>query len=139
MKTLTSESSTIEWVRDYYGRLLGSSSDLKTNACCAAGTPPGFIAAAARNVHDDVLARFYVIVSNCVVNLSPRKDLALQEAFRVLKPGRELYLSDVVVDRRLPPPISAPTPCSTPSASEGPSIATISRPSPAVRVSWIRE
>ncbi|MBW2736728.1 MAG: methyltransferase domain-containing protein, partial [Deltaproteobacteria bacterium] len=43
-----------------------------------------------------------VIVSNCVVNLSPRKDLVLQEAFRLLKPGGELYFSDVFVDRRLP-------------------------------------
>jgi SAM-dependent methyltransferase len=43
-----------------------------------------------------------VIVSNCVVNLSPRKDRVLAEAARVLKAGGEFYLSDVVVDRRLP-------------------------------------
>ncbi len=43
-----------------------------------------------------------VVVSNCVVNLSPRKDLVLAEAARVLKAGGEFYLSDVFVDRRLP-------------------------------------
>lgn len=43
-----------------------------------------------------------VIVSNCVVNLSPRKDLVLEEIARLLKPGGEFYVSDVVADRRLP-------------------------------------
>ncbi len=43
-----------------------------------------------------------VVVSNCVVNLSPRKDLVFAEVFRVLKPGGEFYFSDVLADRRLP-------------------------------------
>jgi ubiquinone/menaquinone biosynthesis C-methylase UbiE len=43
-----------------------------------------------------------VVVSNCVVNLSPRKELVLAEALRVLRPGGELYISDVFADRRLP-------------------------------------
>ncbi len=179
------------WVKDYYGRVLSETADLKTNACCAAGAPPPHVAQALANVHDEVLRKFYgcgfpvpevlegmtvldlgcgagrdvyviaqlvgptgkvigvdmteaqlavardtlgwhmdrfgystpnvelhqgyiedlsfladdsvdVIVSNCVVNLSPRKDQVLAEALRVLKPGGEFYLSDVVVDRRLP-------------------------------------
>ena len=43
-----------------------------------------------------------LIVSNCVVNLSPDKAQVMREAARVLKPGGEFYLSDVLCDRRLP-------------------------------------
>jgi arsenite methyltransferase len=44
-----------------------------------------------------------VVVSNCVINLSPNKRSVLAEIFRVLKPGGELYFSDVYADRRIPP------------------------------------
>lgn len=181
------------FISEYYGKLLSSSVDLKTNACCASGAPPAWIATRLANVHDDVANRFYgcgfpiphalagatvldlgcgtgrdvyvlaqlvggnghvhgidmtaeqlatatttapwhaerfgyaqpnttfhrgyiedlaavglgdgsvdVVVSNCVVNLSPQKQTVLQEAFRVLRPGGEFYVSDVFVDRRLP-------------------------------------
>lgn len=45
---------------------------------------------------------FDVVVSNCVVNLSPDKDAVMREIFRLLKPGGEFYFSDIYADRRVP-------------------------------------
>lgn len=190
----TSDPNAIRaWVRDYYGRVLTHTADLKTNACCASSEPPRWLREMMANVHDDVHRRFYgcgfpipealrdatvldlgcgsgrdayvlsqmvgrdgsvhgvdmteaqlrvarrtedwhrrrfgypesnvrfhhgyiedlgalgitdgsvdVVVSNCVVNLSPVKDVVLGEVYRVLRPGGEFYLSDVFADRRLP-------------------------------------
>jgi SAM-dependent methyltransferase len=43
-----------------------------------------------------------VVISNCVINLSPEKQTVLDEIYRVLKPGGELYFSDVFADKRIP-------------------------------------
>ena len=52
-------SSTEAGVRDYYGKELQSSSDLKTNACCTPANMPSEIKAALANIHDEVITRYY--------------------------------------------------------------------------------
>ncbi len=178
-----------ENVKEYYGKILSSSKDLKTNACCTADTEPDYLKQAMSLIHPEVSSKYYgcglvrpqllenldildlgsgsgrdcfllswlcgekgsvtgidmtdeqlevanryidyharafgykqanvrfikgyiesidlpdsqfdVIVSNCVINLSPDKAAVLKEAYRLLKPGGELYFSDVYSDRRI--------------------------------------
>jgi len=187
----TRMASTIDSVKDYYGKVLSKSEDLKTNACCTGESPVPHLREALKRVHDEVLAKYYgcglvlpdvldgkrvldlgcgsgrdvyviaqfvgasgsvvgvdmtdeqldvankhlgwhadkfgfanvefkkgyierlnelglvdnsfdIVVSNCVINLSPDKDAVLREVFRLLKPGGELYFSDVYAEKRVP-------------------------------------
>jgi len=43
-----------------------------------------------------------VVISNCVINLSPDKESVFREAYRVLKPGGHICVSDIVLTKQLP-------------------------------------
>ena len=173
-----SATRTFEEVRDYYSKVLQTSKDLKTNACCTSESIPDHVKSIMSSLHDETLLKYYgcgiiipselagltvldlgcgagrdcfilsklvgesgkvigidmtpeqiavankhkdfhatkfgftesncefiegyiedlplednsvdLIVSNCVVNLSPDKKKTLEEAYRVLKPGGEM-------------------------------------------------
>jgi len=185
-----------EHVKEYYGKILKKSEDLKTNACCTNVRLPREIVQILRMVNDEVISKYYgcgltipsdfsnlkglkildlgsgsgrdcfllsklvgeegrvvgvdmteeqiavarkhipyhtekfgyskpnveflqgyieqldklelgegvfdIVVSNCVVNLSPDKKSVLAGVYKLLKPGGELYFSDVYADRRVP-------------------------------------
>ncbi|MGB3167296.1 MAG: methyltransferase domain-containing protein [Alteraurantiacibacter sp.] len=181
----------LENSQDYYGKILGGSQDLRTDACCTVAMPAPDVMAALKNVHEEVKARYYgcglvvpqalegcrvldlgsgsgqdvyllaqlvgrdghvtgvdatpeqlavarehlgwhakqfgyanvdfiegdieklgdlglepesfdVIVSNCVINLVADKEAVFRAAYRLLKPGGEVYFSDVYANRRVP-------------------------------------
>ena len=176
-------------VKEYYGKILQKSSDLKTNACCTAEKYPRYVLDKLKSIHPDVLSSYYgcglvmpdslegcrvidlgcgtgrdvyllsqfvgkdgevvgvdmtdtqikraksflsyhsevcpsvdfkhgyiehldeldlspnyfdIVVSNCVVNLSPDKEAVLRQVFNLLKEGGEFYFSDVYCSKRIP-------------------------------------
>lgn len=192
-RAISSKEDTKETVKAYYGKVLQSKKDLKTNACCSVDSLPQALKSIFKQIEPKILDKFYgcgspippflkdctvldlgcgtgrdvylvsvligengmsigvdmtdeqlevarkykdaqmkrfgfkkcnvdfkkgyiedlkeigiadnsvdVVISNCVINLSPDKKSVFSEIFRVLKPGGELYFSDVFSDRRVP-------------------------------------
>ncbi|MDE1937950.1 MAG: methyltransferase domain-containing protein [Alphaproteobacteria bacterium] len=56
---MTGHRQSLDAIEHYYGQVLKSSADLKTTACCTSAVPAPFVAAALKNVPEDVKARFY--------------------------------------------------------------------------------
>jgi arsenite methyltransferase len=54
-----SSVKNLEVVKDYYGKVLKSSKDLKTSACCDGGNVPAELEALLANVHEEVRAKYY--------------------------------------------------------------------------------
>tara|TARA_B100001094_G_C18183234_1_gene802183 strand:+ start:1478 stop:2503 length:1026 start_codon:yes stop_codon:yes gene_type:complete len=183
----------MDTVKEYYGKVLKKTTDLKTNACCTNFKYPKYITDKMKNIHDDILSTYYgcgliipdcllgsniidlgcgtgrdvyllsqfvgengnvigvdmtesqinkaieykkyhmnvnnysktnvefkqgyieslnelnfknnyydIIVSNCVVNLSPNKEQVFKQVYDLLKEGGEFYFSDVYSSVRIP-------------------------------------
>ena len=50
---------TLETVQKYYGEKLKTSQDLQTNACCTAESIPSHLRPYLKNIHDEVMEKFY--------------------------------------------------------------------------------
>jgi len=70
-----------------------------------------------------------VVISNCVMNLVPDKQKAFREAYRVLRPGGRMFVSDTVLEgalsKRVRESIKAYTGCVSGAMEEGPYLQTI--------------
>lgn len=86
----------IEFARSYTGWHMSAFGHARENVDFVVGSMEDLTAAGLEE------ASYDVVVSNCVINLSADKGGVFSEILRVLKPGGELYFSDVFSDRRLP-------------------------------------
>ncbi|OFW71952.1 MAG: methyltransferase type 11 [Alphaproteobacteria bacterium RBG_16_64_48] len=82
----------LEVVKDYYGKVLKSSKDLKTSACCDGGSVPAHLEALLANVHEEVRAKYYGCGIVVPAALEGRRVLDLGSGS-----GRDVYLISQLV------------------------------------------
>jgi arsenite methyltransferase len=82
----------LEVVKDYYGKVLKSSEDLKTSACCVEGGLPSYVEALVANVHEEVRTKYYGCGICVPATLSGAKVLDLGSGS-----GRDVYLISQLV------------------------------------------
>jgi len=79
-------------VQDYYGQELSSTDDLKTNACCAISEPPAYIKDVLKDIHDEVMAKYYGCGLTIPKDLKGLKILDLGSGS-----GRDCYIASKLV------------------------------------------
>ena len=77
----------LEVVKDYYGKLLKSSKDLKTSACCDGAELPSYLQPLLANVHPEVVAKYYGCGIAVPAELKGRRVLDLGSGS-----GRDTYI-----------------------------------------------
>src|SRR3989337_992804 len=82
----------LEVVKDYYGKVLKGSKDLKTSACCDGGGVPAHLDALLANVHEEVRAKYYGCGIGVPAALEGRRVLDLGSGS-----GRDVYLISQLV------------------------------------------
>mgnify|MGYP000135562332 CR=1 FL=1 len=81
-----------EQVKNYYGKELEKSEDLKTNACCSLVEPPQYIKDVLAKIHDEVMAKYY----GCGLTI-PDKLKGLKVLDLGCGSGRDVYIASQLV------------------------------------------
>ena len=66
---MNTRSKILQDVQNYYGKILKTSKDLQTSACCAADSMPEYLRPYLKNIHEEVQAKFYGCASTYPANL----------------------------------------------------------------------
>ena len=76
------DAATTSAVTRYYGEVLATSADLKTTACCAAGSPPAHIRNILKHLPEEVIAKFYGCGAPLPLGMEGRRVLDLGRRVR---------------------------------------------------------
>ncbi|GMH40062.1 hypothetical protein BSKO_07966 [Bryopsis sp. KO-2023] len=89
------DAKTYDLVQDYYGKVLSTSEDLKTNACSAGGAPHPYLKALMKSVPKEIMAKFYGCGAPVPLGITGLRVLDLGSGS-----GRDCYLSALLVGEK---------------------------------------